>query len=77
MLFDELVNNKRMEDPEERKAEDLKRVSKKPVMKKTSTSVSIEKYRRTSAIINTITVLLVITGVIYLIYRLIEMFIKG
>jgi len=63
MLFEGLINNKKMEDPEARVPEDLRRVEKPKKIKSKSSSVSMKTYRRTSQTIGIIVGLLII-GVI-------------
>lgn len=69
-LFDELLSTKKMEDPEERKAEELTRSKEKAgrVQKKT-TSVTATTYNRTMKAVGLLVGLALLLVVSYVVYR--------
>lgn len=68
MLFEELNRTKRIEEPEERKAEALKRSPKKSKSLGRKKSVSLRTVHTTLTIIGFLGALIIIAGVIYLGY---------
>lgn len=78
-VFNELLNIERMEDPEERKAEDLRRGKKKTgkFKKSKETSVSLTTYRATMFIVRLLLVLAVLGAAVFLAWYLITLFIPA
>ena len=75
MLFDELVNNKRMNDPVARTTEELKRSNKPSKLKIKSSSVDIKTYRRGVIIIGTIVTIIVVVIIGFLVLQGIRIFV--
>lgn len=68
-LFDELLTTKKMEDPEERKAEELRRSKKKAGrVRAKQTSVTAETYNRTMLLVGIFVGLVVLSIVCYVVY---------
>ena len=68
-LFDELLSTNKMEDPEERKAEELARSKNKAgKVKAKETSVTASTYNRTMILVGTIVGLAILALVAYVVY---------
>lgn len=78
MLFDELMQSKKMEDPEIRQAADIGR-SKTKVKNKRGhkTSVSVGTFRNSMLIVGVVLSLAAIAAIVYGAWKVIEIYIGG
>lgn len=78
MLFDELMQSKKMEDPEIRKAADIGRSETKVKSKRgRKTSVSVGTFRTSMLIVGIVFSLVAVSAIIYGAWKVIELYIGG
>ena len=78
MLFDELMNSQRMEDPEERHAQPIQRVEAKSKFKRTrSSSVSGRTFRWSIRVLTVLLSLGLIAGIVAVVVYGVRLFIGG
>lgn len=78
MLFDELMQSKKMEDPEIRKAADIGRSEAKVKSKRgRKTSVSVGTFKNSMLIVGIVMSLAAISGIAFLVWKVIELYIGG
>lgn len=78
MLFDELMQSKKMEDPEIRKAADIGRSDVKVKSKKgRKTSVSVGTFKNTMLIVGIVFSVAAISAIVYGAWKVIELYIGG
>lgn len=78
MLFDELMQSKKMEDPEIRKAADIGRSEVKVKSKRgRKTSVSVGTFRASMFIVGIVFSLAAVSAIIYGAWKVIEIYIGG
>lgn len=77
MLFEELNKSKRIEEPEERKAEDLKRASSKRKNRKHSSSVSLKTVNATLTVLGIIGAVVLVAGIVYACYWGFNLYVNG
>lgn len=78
MLFDDLMQSKRLEDPEARKAEDIRRKSPKVKTRRgRKTSVSVGTFRGSMIATGLIFSLLGVSAIVYGAWKVIEIYTGG
>jgi hypothetical protein len=78
MLFDELMQSKKMEDPEIRKVADIGRSAAKVKSKRgRKTSVSVGTFRNTLLIVGVVLSLAAVSAIVYGAWKVIEIYIGG
>lgn len=77
MLFEELNRAKRLEEPEERKAESLKRAPKKRKGLGRRKSVSLRTVHLTLTVVGFLGALLIVAGIVYLGYLGYGLYVSG
>lgn len=77
MLFEELSKNKRIEEPEERRAEEIKRASKPKRKKSKFSSVSLQTVNRTLTFLGIIGALVILAGIVYVSYLGFNLYVNG
>lgn len=78
MLFDELMQSKKMEDPEVRQAADIGRSKAKVKSKRgRKTSVSVGTFRNSMLIVGVVLSVAAISAIVYGAWKVIEIYIGG
>lgn len=78
MLFDELMQSSKMEDPEIRKAGDIKRADNKVKdYRKKRTSVSMKTFRTSLFVVGALLIVAIVTAIGYFGWKAIEIYIGG
>lgn len=78
MLFDDLMQSKKMEDPEIRKAADIGRSETKVKSKRgRKTSVSVGTFRTSMLIVGVVFSLVAVAAIVYGAWKVIELYIGG
>jgi hypothetical protein len=78
MLFDELMQSKKMEDPEIRKAADIGRSETKVKSKRgRKTSVSVGTFKNSMLIVGIVFSVAAISAIVYGAWKVIELYIGG
>jgi hypothetical protein len=78
MLFNELMQSRKMEDPEIRQAADIVRAETKVKSKRgRKTSVSVGTFKNSMLIVGIVLSLAAISGIVYGAWKVIELYIGG
>lgn len=76
-VFDELNRRKRIEDPEARKAEDLKRSDKKKARGFRASSISLRSFKIASGVVVALVAIVTVSVIGYFAYQAILLYIGG